>query len=218
MKVVRVSLLVVTCACIGAACGDAGTATSATTVDDSTSPAATTSRDPVARPVARPARRALGTSRRLELLVAAYAPVSERISFVVAAHTLWNDAVATKAGDDVERARAGALRVELARMSRVLGSSRTNVAAAAVESDDQRRIQELMLRAIDARARAVRQLDEVLDAAGRDAASKTELQSLEAAHRQSWDQSLRAAREAMTLLQATRAAQALDPAQEESIR
>jgi hypothetical protein len=75
-----------------------------------------------------------------------------------------------------------------------------------------------MLEAIDQRALAVRQLGAFLEASGEGKVGDKELERLEEQWRGSWDESLRAAREATTASQELRARLGLQPAPEEAIR
>jgi hypothetical protein len=163
-----------------------------------------------------PAARAAGA--RFDALVHEYTPVTNRVNYLVTAETLREDAVASGAGEKVEFERFGAVRIEILRMAKVLRSARPKVAALTVTSPAQRHVQDLMLEAIDSRARALRELERALTALGAEDAPKSETEALEDRWHASWDASLRAAREATPTRQESRAMLALEPAAEDGIR
>lgn len=165
-----------------------------------------------------PTRAAKAAGLRYDALVRAYSPVSDRVNYLVAAETLRADAVDAGAGEDIERERFGAVRIELDRMEEVLRTARPRVARVSVNDVDQQHVQRLMLAAIDARLRALRELELALDALGKEDAPDTEVEALVDAWQASWETSLRHAREATTSMQQARALLALPPALEESIR
>lgn len=167
-------------------------------------------------PAVAPAR-AAAIRRRLDALVAAYKPVSARINFLVSAETLRKDAVGSGAGEAIELERTGAVRVELRRMRSVLGDARSAIADVQVGSDVQQRIQRLLLQAVDFRLRSLGQLEAALDGLAGEVGD-SEIDARFEAWEESWDASLRAAREATTALQDERARVGLDPAPEESFR
>lgn len=173
--------------------------------------------DDASQPVS-PSRQAIAAGRRFEALVAAYTPVSTRINFLVAAETLRRDAVESAAGDDVERERFGAVRVEIVRMRVVLDQSRPRVAAVAVTDTDQQHVKDLMLAAIDARRRALARLEVALDHLGGVEEPDARASLLIERWEEGWNESLRLAREATTRMQDARARLRLAPALEESIR
>lgn len=164
-----------------------------------------------------PTPAAIAERRVLDRLAAAFAPVSARVNFVVTAETLRVDAVDGNAGDDVERERAGVVRIEVERMRTVLGAARPKVAAVPVRSTAQQRVQQLLLEAIDARIRAMGELDAVLDAVSRDLGD-TVVEERTDAWQASWQAAYRAARDATTITQARRAELGLEPAAEEALR
>lgn len=166
----------------------------------------------------RPTPSAIAAGKRYERLVAAYTPVSVRINFLVAAETLRQDAVDSGAGEDVERERFGAVRVEVVRMREVLRRAAPRVARSPVGDADEQHVQQLMLTAIRARLRALAQLERALDALASDRVPDSRAQALVDLWRSTWDVSLRAAREATTSMQDARARLGLEPALEESIR
>jgi hypothetical protein len=166
---------------------------------------------------AEPTRAARAAARRFDVLVTEYAPVSARVNFLVTAETLRRDAVESGSGEDVELERTGQVRVELRRMRDVLAAARPNVAGANVSSEPQRQLQQLLLAAIDARRRSLVELDLALDAIATELADSVVDERYEAWDA-SWNESLRAARAATTLLQDRRARLGLEPALEESIR
>lgn len=164
-----------------------------------------------------PSPAAIAQGRRFDALVAAYAPVSARVNFLVAAETLRTDGVESGAGADVELERTGAVRVEVNRMRGILRAARPRVSAVPLTSDVQRRVQRHMLDAIDARIRSLAQLDAALDAVAAELPDRV-VEARFDAWRSSWDASLRAARTATTVMQSARADLGLVPAPEESIR
>lgn len=164
-----------------------------------------------------PGPAAIAQGRRFDALLAAYAPVSARVNFLVTAETLRRDAADSGAGEDVELERTGSVRVELNRMRSVLRAARPQVASVPLTSGVQRRVQRHMLDAIDARLRSLAQLDAALDSLVGELPDRVVEQRFEA-WRDSWDASLRAARTATTVLQAARADLGLAPAPEEAIR
>lgn len=166
-------------------------------------------------PVPTPA--AIAQGARFDALIAAYAPVSARVNYLVTAETLRRDAVESGAGADVELERTGSVRVEVTRMRRLLRATRPRVVDVQLTSGIQRRVQRHMLDAIDARLRSLDQLDAALDSVAGALPDRTVEQRFRT-WRSSWDDSLRAARTATTALQAARAELGLAPAPEESIR
>lgn len=213
-------VLVLAAAMLAAACGGAGDSGSGGD-DVATTPAAS---EPVvegedaaavARPVSRARANAIG--RRLDALVAAYAPVTARVNFLVSAETLREDAEGSGSGEVVELERTGAVRVELRRMRAVLESARPKVAASAVDGPAQQLVRRRMLAAIDSRARALGELEFALDGLAGEVGDTAVDQRFDAWDL-SWNESLRAAREATTALQDERARVGLAPAPEEAIR
>jgi hypothetical protein len=164
-----------------------------------------------------PPRIANEIGRRLDGLVAAYVPVSSRSSFLVAAETLRSTAVDSGAGTVVELERAGSVRVEIGRMRPLLTRARANVDAVRVASPVQQRIKRRMLAAIDARQLALDQLQFALDGVAAALGDQIIDERFDR-WQTSWDVSLRAAREATTLLQDERVRIGLEPSPEESIR
>jgi hypothetical protein len=162
-----------------------------------------------------PAARA--TDARFRALLREYAPVTARINFLVTAETLREDAVAARASEKTEFERYGSVRLEVLRMEPMLRGARSKVADVAVTSEEQH-VQDLMLEAIDARLRALGELKLALDASGAEETPASEAERLEDQWRASWDESLRAAREATTSMQDTRARLGLEPAPEDGIR
>lgn len=162
-----------------------------------------------------PAQLAVG--RGFERLAAAYRPVSARINFVVAAETLRADAVDANAGDDIEEARAGVVRIEAERMTDVLASARPRVAAVPVRTEAQQQVQQLLLEAIDVRTRAMGELLAAIQAQGQELGDSV-IEERTERWRASWDASLRATREATTTTQDALAELGLEPAREEALR
>lgn len=162
-----------------------------------------------------PAQLAIGAG--LDRLAAAYAPVSARINFLVAAETLRADAVDADAGDAIEVRRTGVVRIEAERMKDVLAAARPKVAAVPVRTEAQQQVQQLLLEAIDVRARAMVELQAMIQAQGQGLGDSI-IEERNATWRASWDASLRAAREATTTTQDARAELGLEPAREEALR
>lgn len=165
-----------------------------------------------------PTPTALADGRRFDALVNAYAPVSERVNFLVAAETLRADAVAAGAGEQVEVERFGIVRVEILRMKLILEGARPKVEDVAVDSVDQQHVQDLMLAAIDVRLTALGEFTVALRALGDPEAPDSRVDQLVERWQGSWASSLRHAREATTAMQDARARLRLQPAPEESIR
>ncbi len=155
--------------------------------------------------------------RGLERLAKAFAPVSARINFLVTAETLRADAVDSNAGDEIERERAGVVRIEIDRMQDVLASARPRVAAVPVSTTAQQQVQQLLLEAIDARSRAMTELVAALNAVGAGMGDRV-VEERFSMWEASWDASLRATREATTTVQDARADLGLAPAPEEQLR
>jgi hypothetical protein len=168
--------------------------------------------------VAAPTPAALASKARYENLVRAYAPVSSRVDFLVAAETLRRDAVVSRAGEKIERQRFGAVRVEIGRMAPILRRSRPLVAAANATTADEQHVQALLLDAIDARLRALTELEAALDALGDERTPASEDEQLEDRWRASWDESLRDTRGATTTMVDAYAQQGLPPAPEDRLR
>ncbi|MCW2926237.1 MAG: hypothetical protein JWM86_205 [Thermoleophilia bacterium] len=165
-----------------------------------------------------PTAAALATDRRLAQLVAAYAPISDRVNFLVTAETLREDAVDAGAGTEIELERAGVARVEARRLLGVLTAARPNVVVVKLTGVEQEGVRDLMLASIDARITAVRQFQVALAAFGNEAVGDTERDELVDRWHDTWDDSLMYARQATTAMQETRARLGLEPAPEESIR
>lgn len=168
--------------------------------------------------VAAPTPAAVASQRRYEALVKAYAPVSSRVDFLVAAETLRQDAVVSGAGEELERERFGAVRLEIERMVPVLRRTRPRVAAAQVATADEQHVQTLLLQVIDSRLRALTELEAALDALGDERTPASADEKLEERWRASWDQSLRDARGATTTMVDAYAQQGLPPAPEDRLR
>jgi hypothetical protein len=163
------------------------------------------------------ARVANAVDRRLGLLVAAYSPVSDRINFLVTAETLRSAAVASGAGVEVELERTGSVRVEIGRMRTVLETARPKVDAVRVSGGVQQQLKRRMLRAMDSRMLALDQLETALDGVANRLGDQVVDERFER-WRTSWNDSLRAAREATTIMQDERARVGLQPSLEEAIR
>ena len=162
-----------------------------------------------------PADRAAG--RGLDRLAKAFEPVSDRINFLVAAETLRADAVDANAGEAIERERSGVVLIEAERMTDVLADARPRVAAVPVRTVAQQQVQQLLLGAIDIRSRAMGELTLAIKAQ-RTEQGDSVVKERFATWRASWDESLRATREAMTTTQDARAELGLVPAREEALR
>ena len=167
---------------------------------------------------ARPGRVALARGRELDALVDAYAPVTTRASFLIAAETLRRDAIVDDAPSATIAERAGAVRLELRRSAAALATARRKVAAQPAVSPPARRLQALLLAGITARERSLVELKALLDADGSSTTTDERRATLRTTWRASWDASVRAARQATTTMQDARAAIGLDPGMEDSIR
>lgn len=173
--------------------------------------------DDAAEEDVRPTPSQIAAGRGLDQLAAAFAPVSERINFLVTAETLRDDAVESDAGATIEGERAGVVRIEVRRMEDVLEAARPRVAAVPVRTAPQQQVQQLLLEAIDARTRAMVELTSALDAESADLADSI-VEARFATWRASWNASLRATREATTTTQDARADLGLAPAAEDAVR
>lgn len=208
--------------CVGvlvSGCGrgadDASTAAGSSADAAAVDPAEPDARSDDAAVVAPRVANAIG--RRLDALLAAYAPVSARINFLVTAETLREAAVSSRAGTSVELERAGSVRVEIGRMRTVLAAGRSKVLAVQVSSATQQRLKRQLVSVIDSRQRALNQLELALDGVAAqlgDRAIDARFDRWQAA----WDSSLRTAREATNLVQDERARIGLEPSPEGSIR
>lgn len=155
--------------------------------------------------------------QRFTALEQAYAPVTGRVSFLVAAETLRADAVDAGAGADVVAERAGSVRVEIRRLASVLARAHAAVRARRVSTGSiDADVRLLMLRAIDQRQLALRRLDSLLDAAA--ATTGAVDPALTERWRAAWDGSVRAAREATTRMQDARAEAGLPAGREDAVR
>ncbi len=222
-RLLRVMPMLLLVALFVVGCGDetskgaSGTSTSSTKLASGEQDAARDAQGRDAGADTQPTRAARAAARRFDALVTTYAPVSARVNFLVTAETLRRDAVESGSGEAVELERTGQVRVELRRMRDVLAAARPNVAGANVSSEQQRQLQRLLLAAIDARLRSLVELDLALDAIAAELADSVVDERYDAWDA-SWNESLRAAREATTMLQDRRAQLGLEPALEESIR
>ncbi|MCW2960324.1 MAG: hypothetical protein JWM25_897 [Thermoleophilia bacterium] len=208
------------------ACG--GTETKRSDDSASTAPEATTTVEPDAdlatddepptdgEPV--PTRMQIGLGRRLDALVLAYRPVTLRMNYLVAAVQLRDDAVDGDASKAVITERSGAVRVELRRLQSVLTAARVQVARRSIATGPDRQLQQLLLAGIDARARAVRELEVSLNVDADPEVGDTDRTAADRTWRASWNDAVRSARTAMTLQQDTREAANLEPAREDSLR
>lgn len=218
-------LVVIAAGLIAAGCGrEEGTPSRATSAASSAAPdvapdpAASEERGPADPALAASvARAAIATGRRLDDLSAAFAPVSARVNFLVAADTLRRDAIDSEAGAEIERERAGAVRLEVLRMRPILVTARRQLSALVQPQARTKRVQLLLLSAISSRLRALDRLEAVLDAEQRDVSDES-VDDLDSAFRTAWDDSLRATREATTSVQEIRSSLGLDPAPEEALR
>lgn len=164
-----------------------------------------------------PTRQALAAGRRFDALLAAYAPIRDRINFLVAADTLRIDAIESGAGVEIQRERTGIVRVEAARLRRIVVAARAHVAAVSIGLPAEQQVQRSMLQSIDARIRAIDALTRAVQARTA-TAPDTRVDALEDLWTRSWSDAARGAREATTTMQVARAALGLEPAPEESIR
>lgn len=165
-----------------------------------------------------PTRMQIGMGRRLDALVLAYRPVTLRMNYLVAAVQLRDDAVDGDASKAVVTERSGAVRVELRRLESVLTAARLQVARRSVATGPDRQLQRLLLAGIDARARAVRELERSLDVDADPEVGDTERTAADRTWRASWNDAVRFARTAMTLQQEARESANLEPAREDSLR
>jgi hypothetical protein len=164
-----------------------------------------------------PAARAAAIGRRLDALVASYAPVTARVNFLVAVEALRQDAVDSRAGEAIELERTGAVRLELRRMRALLQRTRPRLLDVQVDNEAQQQVRQSMQNAIDARLRAVEQLELALEARATEVGA-TIVDQHHAAWRDAWGESVRAAREATTAMQVERARVGLESGPEDSIR
>lgn len=218
------AVLVLTLAVQAAGCGGTGDAPGSSRPE---APAnrSDTPREEDAQPAARAeppvgatrSRGALAAGRAYGALLAAYAPVSARVNFLVTAETLRKDAVEAGASQDVF-ARTGAVRLEIPRMRKVLVRARPRLQRVPLTDDDQRLVQQRMLEAVDARLAALRGLEAMLAAVAAERVVDSRVEELEDQWRADWESSVRAARQATTALQEGRARVGLEPAPEEAIR
>jgi hypothetical protein len=205
-----------------AACGSANEpstvpATTPSTADRTTAASTTpTASTPSAAPTTNPAV-ALATGRKLDALNRAYAPVTARVNFLVAAEVLWRDAIANDAPVNVQRDRAGAVRLEALRMAPILVRSQRAVRVQVQAQPEAREVQTLLLRAIANRSLALERLDAVLDASST-GSNDDDVDTLNDAYRSSWDAAARSAREATDAVQELRASLGLEPAPEGALR
>lgn len=214
---VSLLVLVALLGMVAVGCGDdARTSTPAAT--DAPEEVAAGSEDATDDAEEAPSSDAIAADKRFAALVAAYAPVSVRVNFLVAAETLREDAVDSNAGEQVEQERFGAVRVERERMLEVLRTTRPRVAAVPVATAEQQHVKALLLTAIDARRRALNQLGPALDAQADETTPDTDVEARVQAWEASWNESLRAAREATSSMQETRARLGLEPGPEEAFR
>lgn len=197
-----------------ASTGTSAKATSTATLP-STSDAVGDQADATATPLG---RTAVARGAHLEALVVAYRPVTARASFVVAAETLRARARSAASPAAQLQQHARAVQGEIRASARVLVMARRAVAASPAPDAVVRRIQLLMLRAIGARARAIVQLGSLVRADAVPTTTNERRSALQNAWRQSWDASVRAARDATTVLQDARDVAGLQPAPEDSIR
>lgn len=234
-----VATLLAICVVLLAACGDDGGSSSRTdreaappteagsgssaagdgaATDPGDEAASTAGRDDATTPSAR----AVAVGRRLDRLVAAYAPVSGRVSYVVAAETLRVDLGDARDDPDTEAERAGVVRLEIERGLPLLARARALLLRQPLATPAERRIVALLLRSIDARASALRGLQSSLDAVASEGGPR-DVGDLERTRRalswrEQWETSVGAARHAMTATQDARERIGLEPASEVSFR
>jgi hypothetical protein len=169
-----------------------------------------------------PTRAAVGLGRRLDAFVAAYRPVTLRMNYLVAATRLRDEAISADASTPVLTARAGAVRVEIRRYQPVLETAQRAITARTAAGNAERRLQQQLLRGIEARSASLADLERSLNLDARqgaaDSASDSVRKEADTRWRDGWDVSVRTAREALTFLQDTREDFLLAPAREESIR
>jgi hypothetical protein len=195
-----------------------GAGTTSTTSSSTATTTATTGTEASAATTAQPGRVAVAQGMRLDALVDAYAPVTTRASFLVAAETLRSYALNNDGTKDQIQEYAGSVRLELRRTSAVLVKARVAVAAQETPDAATRRLQVLLLKAVADRTHALTQLTLLLQADALPATTSDARKVLQGDWRTAWDTSVRDAREATTSMQDTREAAGLDPAPEDGIR
>ncbi|MCW2974142.1 MAG: hypothetical protein JWN72_2415 [Thermoleophilia bacterium] len=161
---------------------------------------------------------AVARGAQLDALLDAYAPVTTRASYVIAAETLRTHARSADASAAQVQAYAGAVRLELQRTSAVLAAAQSAVRAQATPDPSVRRLQQLMLGAIRARVEAVADLRRLLAADANPETPHDRRVVLRDAWHADWDASVRAARDATSSMQDARDAVGLEPAPEDGIR
>lgn len=213
-----VTLALLTTATILSACGGSNTSSTRTevSIDDEYTREVLEDEDEADDGVKLP-QDVVASQRRLDALVAAYAPISTRVSFLVSAETLRADAVDSDAGDSVELERAGTVRMEIRRMRSGLRTARPKVLRVEVAGEEQRTVRQHLIDAIVARERALVHLERMLDAEG-SASRETMAQSQKSAWKLAWQQSQRSAREALTIIQEQREELGLEPTPEGLVR
>jgi hypothetical protein len=215
---VHVLLLLVATATFATACGDEGPASTDVAKQATTATNSSGDVEDDDAAVVTPTRAAQASGRRLDALVATYAPVSARLNYLVAAETLRQDALDADAGKATIDERTGTVALEIRRMRMLLARVRPKLLASAVGSADEQHVQQLMLESIDARSRAVAFLERELAARADERVGDSVVKGLDDQWAGAWDESLRRAREATTSMQELRASLALEPAREEAIR
>jgi hypothetical protein len=216
-------LAVLSCALV-AGCGGGGAGgpsaspvPTATDRQDQPEPAADGRGEPQVDAQVVPPARVVAIGRRLDALLAAYAPVTARVNYLVSAETLRQDAIDSRAGQVIELERTGAVRLELRRMRALLQRTRPRLLDVQVDDEAQQQVRQSMQRAIDARLRAIEQLELALEGRAAEVGATIVDQHF-AAWRDAWGESVRAAREATTAMQVERARVGLEPGPEDSIR
>lgn len=173
-------------------------------------------------PSPKQARAVIAIGRSLDDVADAYAPVSVRVSFLVAADTLRRYAIEGDRDAALVRARTGAVRVEITRTRALLARSARVLSQLSIRDFRVRRIRAQLLTAITDRTTALDRLLIVLEAQAdprsSDDPEHLSVEDAERAFRTSWDASVRAARDATAANQALREALGLEPAPEEAFR
>ncbi len=162
-------------------------------------------------------RQAARIGRELDDLAKAFAPVSARINFLVTAETLREDAVQSDTSKAAELERTGAVRLEARRLRTVLADARPAVANVETSGTTARNVQQLLLAAIDARARSLQLLESTLDGIAAKVGDSI-VDERFARYRAAWEESVRSTRDATTVVQEERARIGLEPALEEDLR
>lgn len=165
-----------------------------------------------------PGSAAVARGAQLDALVDSYEPVTAEASSLVAAEALRTYARTNDAPKEQVEQYAARVNVELQRTSVALAAARQRVAAQATPNPSVRRMQQLLLEAITARATSVVKLKRLVIADADPLTTHERRVALRDAWRAAWDSSVRAGREATTSMQDTREALGLAAGPEDGIR